>query len=812
MSRLKKATLTALFVLLVVLPLTAWIILKTAFTEERILAMLTPRLEAALNRPVHISRAGVGIWGGIGIWVGDLTVANAPGFSDEPLLALHRFDVKARFWPLLAGRVEIDRLEVTAPSLLLERSADGHVNWANLLSDSAKSDTLPSTGQRSIASAFSFRRIVLQDGVVMYHDDSTGLDFSLIGLGIDASIEPNSSLSVLEFKSVSLLDSVYVLYSDTAQPVSVRFPSGAFRLNADGNWSWADQSVQVDTASLAWFDTKLAMRGSMRVHPQVREFRIAAHLTPTSLARLTESFATQVPSGPWLNLDGQVEGSLTASVTWPIPEGTVPEWGADVLLTECVWKPPHSGAAITIPRIEVHGEERTLSWRAPNGRIDNGSFSVIGSIDRLFSVERTISARLRMDAPLDGLADFVPDTIPIAPRGRLRCDVTAFGALMQPDHWRLAGDLSLDSATIVDTAWSFDSVVVSLALDSDGDKATLRRCDWLLGRSRGNASGEISGLLAAVRTRFDSPDVLHGAIDFQSGFCDVDQLLGPSPPESDSLAAIDSSASPVPAIALGGSIDCDTMVYSGLTARNVSADYQYQNHILTLDPIYARVLGGRMRGTLSWNGQNWAQPTFVTTIHADSVAADSLLSRYFDWAGGIFGQASLEGTFAGRGRYASRILPSLAADGRAEMREGRLEASPILNAVGEKLNVALLSGAKLLRDVRVPFRIVGGRIITDPLRFAAGDVAYECIGSFGWDRTLDYSVAVSVPKGGASKGLELLDGMRLGLGGTVAHPVVRVDVAQAGQNIVEKALQPAKDSASATLRRALDQFIKPKRP
>ena len=102
------------------LMLAAVIVVKIVFTKERILAMLTPRIEEAVNRPVSIGDAGISLVGGIGVWLGDVTVDNREGFSPEPFLTIHKLEFKARFWPLLAGRVELDRVVLNYPSLLLE--------------------------------------------------------------------------------------------------------------------------------------------------------------------------------------------------------------------------------------------------------------------------------------------------------------------------------------------------------------------------------------------------------------------------------------------------------------------------------------------------------------------------------------------------------------------------------------------------------------------------------------------------------------------------------------------------------------------
>lgn len=58
-----------------------------------------------------------------------LYFANA-GWSKEPaMVRVERLDMRLRFWPLLAGRVTMPRLELYQPYLRIERNAEGLGNW-----------------------------------------------------------------------------------------------------------------------------------------------------------------------------------------------------------------------------------------------------------------------------------------------------------------------------------------------------------------------------------------------------------------------------------------------------------------------------------------------------------------------------------------------------------------------------------------------------------------------------------------------------------------------------------------------------------
>ncbi len=59
----------------------------------------------------------------------DITLANGDGFSRPAMLTAKRMEVQAALLPLLSRRVEIARVVVEEPDLLLETRADGRANW-----------------------------------------------------------------------------------------------------------------------------------------------------------------------------------------------------------------------------------------------------------------------------------------------------------------------------------------------------------------------------------------------------------------------------------------------------------------------------------------------------------------------------------------------------------------------------------------------------------------------------------------------------------------------------------------------------------
>jgi len=61
--------------------------------------------------------------------VSDVAFSNPPGFSRPQMVTLQRLDVRLALLPLIARRVQIDRLVLVKPDILLETNAQRQMNW-----------------------------------------------------------------------------------------------------------------------------------------------------------------------------------------------------------------------------------------------------------------------------------------------------------------------------------------------------------------------------------------------------------------------------------------------------------------------------------------------------------------------------------------------------------------------------------------------------------------------------------------------------------------------------------------------------------
>jgi len=139
------------------------------------------------------------------------------GRSGEPAVAADELTVRLRYFPLLAGRIEIADVTLVRPVINVTFSAAGQSNWAGLIA------SLSHALQPDLDRSAMFSEIGIQDGTVVIHDAGKS--------GIER-------LEDLQFQ--------------------VAWPSISRSFGANGHFTWHDQPVE---ASLTLSDFLAALTG-----------------------------------------------------------------------------------------------------------------------------------------------------------------------------------------------------------------------------------------------------------------------------------------------------------------------------------------------------------------------------------------------------------------------------------------------------------------------------------------------------------------------------------------------------------------------
>ncbi len=148
--------------------------------SERIAGIVAQRFEAETGRALVIEGSvRPSIYPLIGVRLEQVSLANAPWSDAGPMLRAEVMDVGLDVAALWAGDVIIQRLELRAPDVILERGPDGQDNWAL-----ARRSVVDSVPDHALSAARAERGFVLElaeisDGRLRFRDHGAGIDLSV---------------------------------------------------------------------------------------------------------------------------------------------------------------------------------------------------------------------------------------------------------------------------------------------------------------------------------------------------------------------------------------------------------------------------------------------------------------------------------------------------------------------------------------------------------------------------------------------------------------------------------------------------------
>jgi len=198
---------------------------------------------SALGREVHIRGSlGLSVYPQIGISLGDVSIANAPGARHPQMVEVESVVVGAKLMPLLSRRLEITEVTLQNPVIHLEVSRNGTSNWQLGNSNQAK----PGETNSRIASV-GVGRLSVEGGQVTYDDAASGTSQAIkdvsLTLGLPLTTRTNVRVPLVFNGSLTYNNQPLKLSGQLenfdafmrAQPTQARLTVGSNVINAEFN-------------------------------------------------------------------------------------------------------------------------------------------------------------------------------------------------------------------------------------------------------------------------------------------------------------------------------------------------------------------------------------------------------------------------------------------------------------------------------------------------------------------------------------------------------------------------------------------------
>lgn len=245
MTRMRRIAIIAAAILgtLLLLALAAPLLIDVERFKPRILTAISD----GLGRPVTVDGdLSLSLLPRPRLSAAGLSIANAAGFADQPMVRVGRLDVEIALMPLLSGDLDVKRLVLRRPDILLEQAAGGANNWT-LAPAERQADAAPD----GAAAGIRIDRLRLIDGRLVYADHGSGTRRTIDGF--DAGLSMGSLQGPYDLDAHFTLDGVAI----GVKAAIGELAGGPAAINAEGQvaddlltWRF-DGSADLDAGSLS---------------------------------------------------------------------------------------------------------------------------------------------------------------------------------------------------------------------------------------------------------------------------------------------------------------------------------------------------------------------------------------------------------------------------------------------------------------------------------------------------------------------------------------------------------------------------------
>jgi hypothetical protein len=145
---------------------------------------LLAQAQERIGRELSVGEITVAVWPGIGVSLKDVTVADDPGFSNDPFARVGELRVNVKLMPLLRKQVEVKRLVLRDATITLIADENGVRNIDSMIpsSDAPQEESTQSAAAIPLVLAFAD----VKNGTVRYVNRATGLDHTVSDLDFTA--------------------------------------------------------------------------------------------------------------------------------------------------------------------------------------------------------------------------------------------------------------------------------------------------------------------------------------------------------------------------------------------------------------------------------------------------------------------------------------------------------------------------------------------------------------------------------------------------------------------------------------------------
>ena len=138
--------------------------------------------QLTIDQPLELT-----LFPSIGLSTGDVRLSNATGFSEKNFAQFDQLVLRVKLMPLLKQQLEADTVVLRGMRLNLERKANGHTNWNDLVTKSSGETPAKPSDAAVVSAALVIEGVDIDDAQITWIDQLTGERLTITKMSLQSS-------------------------------------------------------------------------------------------------------------------------------------------------------------------------------------------------------------------------------------------------------------------------------------------------------------------------------------------------------------------------------------------------------------------------------------------------------------------------------------------------------------------------------------------------------------------------------------------------------------------------------------------------
>lgn len=757
-----KKVLLGLIALGLVLVLGFFILVKVAFPPSKVRALVHQHGSKALNREVTVDRVSVRVFPQLKLVIKELNVANAPGFSAEPVIKLREVGLSLPLLPLLRMAPVIDEIRLVEPEILFEVDAAGRNNFEGLGGND--STWAPDTAKvLESPMAVALKRFAIQNGKFRYKDHQEKRELVLGRINQNVSLSIDQRLS--NVLSQGRLDINEVQFSDAGS--GIRKGKVRLHLNHDIALDLPGEKLQVKGLEVGFQDIALKSQGQLarfKTGPLEADLRVESNAI--KLASVLKEIPPEVaPDLAKLRASG--EAFIKAELRGTLDSGKAPPFTADFRLENAEIAHQDVPARFRGGRILAFATADSLEVREFHFEADGNPIDMKARLGSLQAIPFLHALDLKAKVDLGKVVPLLLKMKLIEPgleaSGLVDAAVEAQGLLnpQDPTGLKAAGKISLQDLS-VKTPDLPRPLKANGVIDLSNDRITPNLAASF-GESEVRIIGTIANYLAMALPEKAGGKNTVVRMTVQSSFLNLDELLGSGPKNKEEAEGPPMTSWPrLPPLDGQVEVRLAKTQYLGLALTNFYATLNLANQTVNITSrgnVYAGLLNQKLRLDL----RDSTQAKVDLGLKVTQVEANDFISRlndrlppknrFFSSVAGsdnlLFGKLNLDLDMKTSG-LPQTLMNNLTGVVNLVVNEGKVANTGLVKGFSSnlaKVNKSLAFQDLSFSNFKLNLQAAGGKFLVKEARIHESPVGgISALGTIGFDNTLDLVLENRLPQ------------------------------------------------------------------